>query len=522
MWRQSAWHTFLCVSARRVRKEKPFQTKSEFQVFQALKSCIQADDSHYLVTGGDRRMKYDAIIIGTGQAGSPLSFALADRGWRVAIVEKGNPGGTCVNTGCTPTKTMVHRAQVAHYARNAARWGVVAHGVKADLARIVVQKNQLLQSRRDRQQKAIDRRPTLRLYRGLARFVGPRQIEVSDQVLESERIFINTGARPTIPPIPGLSSVNYLTNETIMDLTDLPEHLVVLGGGYIGLEFGQMLGRFGSRVTVIQSNRQIVPREDPEVAGELLKALEAEGMCFVLNARATQVEQKGKEVVLTIEQASGTSTVVGSHLLIATGRRPNTEDLALDKAGLETNADGTIRVNGRLETNVPGIWALGDVKGGPAFTHISYNDFQIVYANLIEGKELTTDKRIVPYCIFTDPQLGAVGMTEKEARAQGYKLKIGKVPMSIVARAFERDETAGLMKIIVDATNNRILGARILSSDGGETVHILYTLMLAGIPYTLLQGAVYIHPTLAEGLFFLLDDVRLVDPEAKSSENRTP
>ncbi len=455
-------------------------------------------------------MKYDAVVIGSGQAGVPLSHALADHGWSVALIEKGNLGGTCINTGCTPTKTMVHRAQVAHYARNAARWGVVAHEVSADLAKIVAQKNQLVQSRRDRQLKGIEQRANLRLYRGVAHFTGPKQINVGEERIESARIFINTGGRALIPPVPGLDSINYLTNETIMEVTELPEHLVVLGGGYIGLEFGQMFSRFGSRVTIIQSNSQIVPREDPEVAAELQRALEAEGIQFLLSARTTQVRPQGSEVVLTIERAGGTSTMTGSHLLIATGRRPNTEDLALDKAGIATNQDGSVKVNSKLETNVPGIWALGDVKGGPAFTHISYNDFQIVYANLIEGKNLTTDNRIVPYCVFTDPQLGGAGMTEKEARAKGYKLKIGTVPMSVVARAYERDETAGLMKIIVDASNDRILGATILSGDGGETVHVLYTLMLADVPYTLLKGAVYIHPTWAEGLFFLLDDVKPV------------
>jgi pyruvate/2-oxoglutarate dehydrogenase complex dihydrolipoamide dehydrogenase (E3) component len=456
-------------------------------------------------------MQYDAIILGTGQAGSPLSHALADYGWNVAIVEKGNLGGTCINTGCTPTKTMVHRALVAHYARNAARWGVVTHDVSADLARIVAQKDQLVQSRRDGQQRGIDQRPNLRLYRGVAQFTGPKQIKVGDELLESERIFINTGGRALIPPIPGLDAIRFLTNETIMELTDLPEHLLVLGGGYIGMEFGQMFSRFGSRVTIVQSNSQICPREDPEVAAELHRALETEDIRFLLNAHTTRVEQKDGAITLTIEQPGGTTTVTGSHLLVATGRRPNTEDLALDKAGVATNKDGSVKVNNKLETSVPGIWALGDVKGGPAFTHISYNDFQIVYANLIEAKNLTIDKRLVPYCVFTDPQLGSVGMTEKEARAKGYKLKIGKVPMSMVARAYERDETAGLMKLIVDASNDRILGATILSGDGGETVHILYTLMLADVPYTLLKGAVYIHPTWAEGLFFLLDDVKPVD-----------
>jgi pyruvate/2-oxoglutarate dehydrogenase complex dihydrolipoamide dehydrogenase (E3) component len=456
-------------------------------------------------------MKYDAIIVGSGQGGNPLAASLADHGWTVALVEKSNLGGTCINTGCTPTKTMVHRAQVAHYARDAARWGVVAHDVSVDLPKIVEQKNKIVQWKRDGQQKSIDKRPNLHLHRGVARFTGPHELRVGDELLQSERIFIDTGARALIPPILGLESASYLTNETIMELADVPEHLIVLGGGYIGLEFGQMFSRFGSRVTIVHNSDQIVPREDPEVAAELRRALEAEGITFLLSADTTRVERKNSTIVLTVKQSGGTPTVAGSHLLVATGRRPNTEDLVLDRAGVETRPDGTIKVNGKLETNVPGIWALGDVKGGPAFTHISYNDFQIIDANLIEGKNLTIDKRIVSYCVFTEPQLGGAGMTEKEARAKGYKLKIGKVPMSVVARAYERDETAGLMKIVVDASNDRILGATILSGDGGETVHVLYTLMLADLPYTLLKGAVYIHPTWAEGLFFLLDDVKPVD-----------
>jgi pyruvate/2-oxoglutarate dehydrogenase complex dihydrolipoamide dehydrogenase (E3) component len=456
-------------------------------------------------------MKYDAIIIGSGQGGNPLAANLADHGWTVALIEKKYLGGTCINTGCTPTKTMVHRALVAHYARDAARWGVQTHNVTVDLAKIVAQKDALVRSKREGQQKSIDRRPNLHLYRGVAQFTAPHEIKVGDQFLQAERIFIDTGARPRIPSISGLDSVNYLTNETIMQLTTVPEHLIVLGGGYIGLEFCQMFRRFGSEVTVLQDGGQILPREDPEIAAELHRALEAEGIKFQLKANATKVESKDGSLVVTVDQGSGTSSITGSHLLVAVGRRANTEDLALDKAGVETRKDGTIKANDRLETNVPGIWALGDVKGGPAFTHISYNDFQIIYGNLIDGKDLTIDGRIVPYCVFTDPQLGGVGMTEKEARAKGYKLKIGKAPMSVVARAYERDETAGLMKIIVDATNDRILGASILSGDGGETVHILCTLMLADMPYTLLKGAVYIHPTWAEGLFFLMDDVKPVD-----------
>jgi pyruvate/2-oxoglutarate dehydrogenase complex dihydrolipoamide dehydrogenase (E3) component len=458
----------------------------------------------------EEQMKYDAIVIGSGQAGNPLSHQLADLGWTVALIEKSHLGGTCINTGCTPTKTMVHRAQVAHYARRAAQWGVQAEQVSVDLARIVLQKDQIVQSFRDGQQRQVDRRPNLRLYRGQARFVGPHQIQVGEDLLESEKIFIDTGARPLIPSIPGLETVDYLTNEGIMELTQLPVHLIILGGGYVGLEFGQMFRRFGSRVTIIHHSEQILPREDPEVAAELQKALAAEGIDFLLNTRTTAVEKKDGSITLALEGSHGLATVTGSHLLVATGRLPNADDLGVDKAGIEIDQKGFIKVNGRLETNVPGIWALGDVKGGPAFTHISYNDFQIVYGNLVEGRTLSVDHRIVPYCVFTDPQLGRVGMTEKEARAKGYKLKIGKIPMTNVARALERDETAGLMKIVVDAMNDHILGAAILSSEGGELVQILGTLMLANQPYTLLKGAVYIHPTLAEGFFSLMEDVKPV------------
>jgi pyruvate/2-oxoglutarate dehydrogenase complex dihydrolipoamide dehydrogenase (E3) component len=456
-------------------------------------------------------MNYDAIIIGSGQGGNPLAFRLADLGWSVALIEKKDLGGTCINVGCTPTKTMVHRAQVAHYARNAARWGVNASNVSVDLTRIVAQKDEVVLSFRGSQQKRVDQRPNLHLHRGHARFVGAHQINVGDDLLESDRIFIDTGGRPSIPAIPGLETVSYLTNESVLQLTVLPEHLLILGGGYIGLEFGQMFRRFGSRVTILHAGAQIVAREDSEITAELQKALEAEGVQFLLNVRAARAENKNGAVTLSFERPAGSSSVTGSHLLIATGRTPNTEDLGLEKAGIETDKSGYVKVNCRLETNVPGVWALGDCKGGPAFTHISYNDFQIIYGNLIEGKNLGTENRTVPYCLFTNPQLGGVGITEKAARAKGYKLKIGRCPMTYVARAIERGETAGLMKIVVDASNDRILGASILASEGGELVQILGTLMLANQPYTLLKGAVYIHPTLAEGFFSLMEDVKPLD-----------
>jgi pyruvate/2-oxoglutarate dehydrogenase complex dihydrolipoamide dehydrogenase (E3) component len=456
-------------------------------------------------------MHYDAIVIGSGQGGVPLAVRFAELTWQVALIEKGNLGGTCINTGCTPTKTMVHRAQITHYARNAARWGVHAENVAADLRAIVAQKNNVVASFRAGSQKRIDKHPNLHLHRGLARFTGPHKVQVGENLLESEKIFINTGGRPTIPDIPGLDPARVLTNENIMELTEVPGHLIILGGGYIGLEFGQMFRRFGSQVTILHSQKQVLAREDSDITTELQKILEGEGIEFHLNVHSNRVEHSANGVKVSISGAGGAAEISGTHLLAAVGRRPNADDLGLDKAAVETDKAGFIRVNSRLETNVPGIWALGDVKGPPAFTHISYNDFQIIDANLTQGKNLTIAHRIVPYCVFTDPQLGGVGMTEKEARAAGHKLKIGKIPISWVARAIERDETAGLMKIVVDAANDRILGATILASEGGELVHILYALMLGNLPYTLLKGAVYIHPTLAEGFFALMDSVKPAD-----------
>jgi pyruvate/2-oxoglutarate dehydrogenase complex dihydrolipoamide dehydrogenase (E3) component len=453
-------------------------------------------------------MHFDAVILGSGQAGSPLAHKLADHGWTVALVEKEHLGGTCVNTGCTPTKTMVASAQVAHYVRNAGRWGVQAGTVGVDLGRIVARKNQVVEQFRAGHERNVARRPSLHLFRGQARFVGPRQVEVNGQTLEGERVFINVGTRPEIPRLEGLDRVEYLTNASLMRLTEVPRHLLVIGGGYIGLEFGQMFRRFGSEVTVVHSHDQLLPREDADVAAELQKALEAEGIRFLLNAQTERVTRRDGDVVLGLR---GGEELVGSHLLLAAGRRPNTDDLGLDKAGIQVNRQGFVTVNERLETNVPGVWALGDVKGGPAFTHISYNDFQIVFGNLIEGKNLSTVGRPVPYAVFTDPQLGRVGLTEKEARATGKRLKIGKIPMSWVARAIERDETAGLMKLIVDAETDRVLGAAILSTEGGELIQVLSAFMLTGAPYTLLKGAIYIHPTLAEGFWSLMEDVKAVD-----------
>jgi pyruvate/2-oxoglutarate dehydrogenase complex dihydrolipoamide dehydrogenase (E3) component len=431
---------------------------------------------------------------------------LADDGWSVAMVERNHLGGTCINTGCTPTKTMVASAQIAHYVRNAAKWGIRTDGMRVDLGAIVQRKDRNVgQWRAGQQRRFEDRAGRIRLYRGHGRFSAPHAVAVKGETLESDRIFIDTGTRVAIPSIGGLDQVPYLTNETIMELREVPRHLLVLGGGYIGLEFGQMFRRFGSEVTVVDQGEQIIAHEDPEVSGALQKILEAEGIRFVQNAALRRAENRSGEIRLALESAGAPLALDGSHLLIATGRRPNTDDLGVDAAGIELDAHGYIKVNDRLETSVPGIWAIGDVKGGPAFTHLSYNDYQIIYGNLAGKRNLSVRDRIVPYAVFTDPELGRVGMTEKEARARGLRLRIGTIPVSSIARAIEREETAGLMKLVIDADSERILGAAMLCSNGGELVQIISAVMMAGAPWTVLRGAVYIHPTMAEGLWTLME-----------------
>lgn len=451
--------------------------------------------------------RYQALVIGSGQGGNPLAQKLADLGWSVAMVEQEHLGGTCINTGCTPTKTMVASAQIAHYVRNSAKWGVHTDGMRVDLDEVVGRKNRnVARWREGQEQRFRERAPRVRVYRGHGRFTGAHTVAVNGESLESERIFIDTGTRVTVPAIEGLDTVDYLTNATIMELREIPQHLLILGGGYIGLEFGQMFRRFGSDVTIIDRGQQIIAHEDPEVSDCLQEILEAEGIRFVQSASSTRVERDGRDLRLDVEVGGAGQSVRGSHLLVAAGRRPNTDDLGVDDAGIALDANGYIKVNGRLETSVPGVWALGDVKGGPAFTHISYNDHQIIYGNLIEDKNLSTDDRVVPYSVFTDPELGRVGMTEKEARAARRRLRVGTIPASWVARAIEREETAGLMKIVVDADTDQILGAAMLCTNGGELVQIISAVMLARAPWTVLRDAVYIHPTMAEGLWSLMDE----------------
>lgn len=452
---------------------------------------------------------FNAITIGYGQAAGPLAHRLADRGWTVAMIEREHVGGSCVNYGCTPTKTMLASAQIAHYARRAGEFGVRVGPVGIDLPAVVARKNQMVLQWRQGQEKQVAKRPNITLYRKGARFTGPHTVLVNGEELSAEHIFINSGTRPLVLPIKGLDQVPFLTNKNIMDLTEVPEHLVVAGGSYVGLEFGQMFRRFGSRVTVVEFADQIIPREDADVAKTLRESLEAEGVAFHTSAEVKEVAGRDGRLRVTIApRAAGAPWVLeASHLLLAAGRGPNTDDLALDAAGIAHHR-GWIKVNERLETNVPGVYALGDVNGGPAFTHISYSDFQIVYHNLFNAVKLSTAGRLVPYALFTDPELGRVGMTEREARAAGRKVKVGAIPMKRVARAIERSETAGLMKVIVDADTDRILGAAILGTAGGELSQTLMALMMADASWKLFYQAVYIHPTLTEGFFALMDSVQ--------------
>lgn len=454
---------------------------------------------------------YDAIIIGAGQAGGPLSHYLADQGWTVALVEREYLGGTCINFGCTPTKKMIASARVAHMAHRAAEYGVNTGEVRVDLAQVVALKDELVKDFRAGQQRRIDERPNIHLFCGEASFTGPYTIQVNGESLTSRNIFINTGTRPRIPSVEGVQDVNYLTSRTILDLKELPRHLLVIGGSYVALEFGQMFQRFGSQVTIVERSGQLVPHEDRDVADALQEALQAEGMQILCSASAKRVAQDpAGDLELTLEsKLDGRQfTVTGSHLLLASGRSPNTAALNLPAAGIDMDEKGYIPVNEYLETNVPGIYAMGDVKGGPAFTHISYNDFQIISHNLFNAEKQSVRGRIVPYALYTDPELGRVGLSEREAREAGYEIKVGQIPMSQVSRAIERNETQGMMKVVIDARTNCILGAAVLSVEGGELVQSLMALMLANAPWTVFHNAVFIHPTLSEGFFSLMNTVR--------------
>ena len=449
--------------------------------------------------------QYDAIVIGSGQAGTPLCMALAQAGMRTALVERVHVGGTCINEGCTPTKTMVASGRVAYLARRAADYGVHTGAVTVDLRKVRERKRNIVNSFRNGSQSRIEKTANLELIFGEAKFTGPKNVEVQTkdggrQTLSANYIFINSGTRPSRPKLEGLESIAFLDNASIMELDAVPEHLLVLGGGYIGLEFGQLFRRFGSRVTIIHARDHLLTREDPDVTGEIDKILRQDGIEIFLSSKTTRVSQAQGRIQLEFEQEGQTRAVSGSHLLVATGRGPNSDSLNLNAAGIETDAQGFIKVNDRLETNVGRIYALGDVKGGPAFTHISYDDFRVIRANLLEKKEASIANRIVPYTVFIDPQLGRVGMTETEAREQKRNIRVAKLPMSSVARALELDETRGFLKTVVDSGTGRILGAAVLGLEGGEVMAAIEIAMMGKLPYTALRDGIFAHPTLAEGL----------------------
>lgn len=447
---------------------------------------------------------YDAAIIGTGQGGKPLATALAGAGYRTAIIERGDVGGSCVNEGCTPTKTMVASARAAYLARRASDYGVETGPVSVDMTKVRQRKRDIVDRFRGGGEKRLQSTDNLDLLMGEARFAGSRELEVDlngdgSLRLSADRIFINTGTRPAVPPVEGIEEVPFLDNRSVMELDEVPEHLVVLGGGYVGLEFGQMFRRFGSRVTIVQRNAQLLPREDEDVAGGVADILREDGIEVLLGTSALRAARSDDGGVrLKVRTPDVERALEGSHLLVATGRVPNTDRLNLSAAGIKTDGKGFVRVDERLETSVPGVWAMGDVKGGPAFTHISYDDFRVIRANLLDGREESIEGRPVSYTVYTDPQLGRVGLSEKEAREQGYNFKVARMPMKHVARALETDESRGFMKTVVDAKSDRILGAAILGLEGGELMSMIHIAMLGDMPFTVLRDAPFAHPTLAE------------------------
>jgi len=460
-----------------------------------------------------KHRRYDAILIGAARGTVKLVPVLANAGWRVALVERKHLGGTCVNEGCMPTKTMVASARVAYLARRASDFGVETGPVRIDLAKVLARKEAVVKSFIEKAQGMIDMAEGVDLFMGEASFTSPSTVKVDLNQggiakLSADRIFIDTGARPANPSIPGLDTVPVLNSTTIMELDELPEHLLVLGGSYVGLEFGQMFRRFGSEVTIVQRGPQLMSREDADIAEEIAAIMREDGLLLHLGVRVSRVTQvAGSQIQVTIETDNGDIDLLGSHLLVAAGRVPNTERLNLSTAGVETDARGYVRVNDRLETNVAGIYALGDVKGGPAFTHISNDDSRIIGKNLVGAGGGTTRDRPVPYTMFTDPELGRIGLSEAEAHAQGRSIKVARLPMQHADRALEMGETRGFMKAIVDSDTDQILGAAVLGVEAGEIMTILQVAMMGKLPYTALRDGVFSHPTLAESLNDLFVEV---------------
>jgi pyruvate/2-oxoglutarate dehydrogenase complex dihydrolipoamide dehydrogenase (E3) component len=453
--------------------------------------------------------EYDAIIIGTGQAGPALARRLVAADWKVAVIERKFFGGTCVNTGCTPTKAMVASAYAAYVAHRAADYGVTIGGsVGVDMKAVKARKDAISLPSRRGVERSLKQLKGCTVLEGHGRFVGPKRVQVGDEALTADKVFINVGGRAVIPPIPGLDQVSYLTNSSMMDVDFLPPHLIVLGGSYVGLEFAQMYRRFGSEVTVVELSAHLVAREDEDVSRAIAEILKDEKIDVRVNSKVIAVGKHGNDIAVTLESGGAKSQIIGSHLLLAIGRRPNTDDLGLDKAGVATNSRGYIEVDDQLRTNVPGIWALGDCNGKGAFTHTTWNDYEIVAANLLDNEARRVSDRITAYALYTDPPLGRAGMTEAEVRKTGRPALIATMAMEDVSRAFEKGETKGFMKILVDKETKQILGASLLGLSGDEAIHCILDVMYAKVPYTVLQRAVHIHPTVSEFIPTMLGDLR--------------
>jgi pyruvate/2-oxoglutarate dehydrogenase complex dihydrolipoamide dehydrogenase (E3) component len=456
-------------------------------------------------------LKYDAILIGSGQAANPLAEKLAAAGWKTALIEKKFIAGTCINVGCTPTKTLIASGRVAWLTKRSAGYGVHTNGHSIDIEAVIKRKNAHVLSARESSTKRLLETENLDVVFGNAVFTGPKEVTVTKEngsiaTMTAEKIFINTGTRPVIPPIAGLSEVHYYTSDTILDLLAIPSHLAIIGGSYIALEFGQLYRRLGSEVTIIEGNEQFLSKEDEDIAAEIKKILEEDGIRILTGAKIKRVGAHGANADIELETAgaapapAATETITASHLLVATGRLPETAALNPGVAGIITDKHGFITVDGKLQTNIPGIYALGDVKGGPQFTHISYNDYLILYKNLIENADLSITGRETIYCLFTDPELGRVGLTEKMAREKGLNIKVVTLPAGRIARAWENDETRGMLKAIVNLDNKMILGAAMLCSNGGEMMSILQMAMMGNVTYDRIRDAVFAHPTFAESL----------------------
>jgi pyruvate/2-oxoglutarate dehydrogenase complex dihydrolipoamide dehydrogenase (E3) component len=452
--------------------------------------------------------RFDAIVIGTGQAGPALARRLDGAGMKVAVVERKYFGGTCVNTGCIPTKTLVASAAAAQAVRRAGEYGVGAGSPSVDMKAVKARKDRIAGASREGVEKSMRGLGKGAVYTGHARFESPHEVRVGEEVLTAPRIFVNVGGRASTGGIQGCERTPYWTNSSMMSVDFLPEHLVIIGGSYIGLEFGQMYRRFGSRVTILEMSDRLIAREDEDVSAEIRSILEREGVQVRTGAKCISIEKTDSGVRVRAECGEGPPAIEGSHLLLAVGRRPNTDDLGLDRAGVATSERGYIQVDDQLRTSVEGIWALGDCNGKGAFTHTSYNDFEIVAANLLDDDPRRVSDRIETYGLFVDPPLGRCGMTEAAARKAGKKILVGKRPMTAIGRAVEKGETQGLMKVVVDAETKRILGAAILGVGGDEIVHTVLDVMYAKAPYTLIQRAVHIHPTVSEYLPTVLGELK--------------